>query len=82
MHIHHLSANGKGRQGRSSSEPASLSDEQRTHVDTATAAHWLNRKPNTLRIWAHSGGPVTPRKVNGRLAWPVSELRRVLGVPQ
>ena len=25
-------------------------------------------------------GPLRPIRINGRLAWPVSELRRVLGV--
>ena len=25
-------------------------------------------------------GPLRPIRINGRLAWPVSELRRVMGV--
>ena len=54
----------------------------RPTVDTATAAYYLNRRPQTLRTWAmNSGtGPVPCIRINGRLAWPVSELRRVLGV--
>lgn len=53
----------------------------RPAVDTATAAHYLNRQPQTLRIWAcHETGPIRPIRINGRLAWPVAELRRVLGV--
>ena len=53
----------------------------RPAVDTASAAHYLNRRPQTLRGWAcHEDGPLRPLRVNGRLAWPVSELRRVLGV--
>lgn len=53
----------------------------RPAVDTATAAHYLNRKPQTLRGWAClENGPIRPMRVHGRLAWPVSELRRVLGV--
>ena len=53
----------------------------RPAVDTASAAHYLNRRPQTLRGWAcHEDGPLRPVRVNGRLAWPVSELRRVLGV--
>ena len=54
----------------------------RPAVDTAAAAHYLNRRPQTLRTWAmNSGtGPVPCIRINGRLAWPVSELRRVLGV--
>ena len=58
-----------------------LLTETRPTVDTATAAHWLSRKPQTLRIWSLTGHPIMPRRVNGRLAWPVSELRRLLGVP-
>ena len=54
----------------------------RPAVDTAAAAHYLNRRPQTLRGWAClENGPLRPMRVNGRLAWPVSELRRVLGVP-
>ena len=54
----------------------------RPTVDTATAAHFLNRRPQTLRGWAcHEDGPIRPTRVYGRLAWPVSELRHLLGVP-
>ena len=54
----------------------------RPTVDTAAAAYYLNRRPQTLRIHAClETGPVRPIRINGRLAWPVSELRRVLGVP-
>lgn len=36
-----------------------------------------------MRGWACSeNGPLRPLRINGRLAWPVSELRRVLGVTQ
>ena len=53
----------------------------RPAVDTASAAHYLNRRPQTLRGWAcHEIGPLRPVRINGRLAWPVAELRRVLGV--
>ena len=59
-----------------------LALETRTHVSTNAAAHYLDRRPQTLRDWAcRSGsGPITPHRVNGRLAWPVAELRKVLGV--
>ena len=58
-----------------------LNLEQRSAVDTATAAHHLSRSPQTLRIWAcRKDGPLLPIRVHGRLAWPVAELRRVLGV--
>ena len=58
-----------------------LRTEQRPAVDTATAAHWLSRRPQTMRIWALTGDPIMPRRVNGRLAWPVSEIKKLLGVP-
>lgn len=53
----------------------------RPTVDTAAAAYYLNRKQQTLRTWAcFETGAVRPLRINGRLAWPVAELRRVLGV--
>lgn len=53
----------------------------RTAVDTSSAAYYLNRQPQTLRGWAcHEDGPIRPVRIHGRLAWPVAELRRVLGV--
>lgn len=59
----------------------SLASETRAAVDTATAAHHLNRRPQTLRGWAcHEDGPLRPLRINGRLAWRVEDLRRVLGV--
>lgn len=59
-----------------------LEQVNRPTVPTEQAAHYLNRRPQTLRTWAmNSGtGPVPCIRINGRLAWPVSELRRVLGV--
>lgn len=57
-----------------------LSEEQRTHVDTARAAYYLGRKPQTMRIWASTeSGPIRPIRVNGRLAWPVAVIRNLLG---
>jgi hypothetical protein len=62
---------------------ASLAHETRIAVDTATAAYYLNRAPQTLRAWAcHESGPLRPIRVHGRLAWPVAELRRLLGVTE
>ena len=59
-----------------------LESVSRPTVDTAAAAYYLNRRPQTLRTWAmNSGtGPVSCIRINGRLAWPVAELRRALGV--
>lgn len=57
-----------------------LENEVRTAVDTDAAAFHLNRKPQTLRSWAcFENGPIRPLRINGRLAWPVKELRQVLG---
>ncbi len=57
-----------------------LEDLTRPTVETAAAAHSLNRRPQTLRGWAClENGPLRPVRINGRLAWKVSDLRRVLG---
>lgn len=56
-----------------------LTLEVRSHVDTACAAYHLGRRPQTLRVWASAEtGPLRPIRVNGRLAWSVAEIRRVL----
>lgn len=54
----------------------------RPNVPTGQAGYYLDRSPQTLRAWACKAqpGPISPIRVNGRLAWPVSELKRVLGV--
>ena len=57
----------------------SLELETRAAVDTACAAFHLNRRPQTMRGWAcREDGPLRPIRVNGRLAWPVADIRRVL----
>lgn len=66
--------------GQSEVRHPALEAETRPAVDTATAAHWLSRKPQTLRVWALTGHPIKPNRVHGRLSWPVSEIRRLLGV--
>lgn len=51
----------------------------RPTIDTVAAAFYLNRRPQTLRSWAcYEDGPMRPIRVNGRLAWPVVELQRIL----
>lgn len=53
----------------------------RPTLETAAAAFYLNRQQQTLRTWAcYEDGPLRPVRINGRLAWPVSEIKRVLGV--
>ena len=47
---------------------------------TREAAAVLNRSQQTLRKWAClECGPLRPVRINGRLAWRVSDLRRVIG---
>ena len=58
-----------------------LALETRTALPTPEAAWHLNRAQQTLRIWAcREDGPIRPIRINGRLAWSVAELRRILGV--
>ena len=57
----------------------------RPAVDTAAAAHYLNRRPQTLRGWACAEtfpDGLRPVRINGRLGWPASGIRAVLGVAQ
>ena len=51
-------------------------------VDTDAAAYYLNRRPQTLRGWSQQvTGPLKPKAViSGRLAWPVADIRRLLGI--
>lgn len=50
-------------------------------VTTEAAAHYLNRKPQTMRIWACTeSGPIRPTRINGRLAWPVAKIKVLTGV--
>jgi len=66
---------------KSATQFPDIRTETRPTVNTATAAHWLSRQEQTLRGWAcHEDGPIRPRRINGRLAWSVDEIRRILGV--
>ena len=57
-----------------------LDSEVRPAVPTEQAAFYLSRRPQTLRVWAmREDGPIRPVRVNGRLLWPVAEIKRVLG---
>lgn len=60
---------------------SALAFEQRSHVDTSTAAFHLGRRPQTLRAWASTeSGALRPIRINGRLAWSVEEIRRLLRI--
>ncbi|RYF61169.1 MAG: DNA-binding protein [Comamonadaceae bacterium] len=53
----------------------------RPTVTTEEAAFYVNRRPQTLRCWAMGQtGPLNPRRIGGRLAWSVADLRALLGV--
>ena len=61
--------------------PSPLWEVTKPNATTAECAFYFDRKPQTLRIWAcHENGPIRPIRVNGRLAWPVAEIKRILGV--
>lgn len=48
-------------------------------LSTEAAAASINRKPQTLRKWAClENGPIRPTRINGRLAWRVSDLQALL----
>ena len=56
-----------------------LECETRTAITTQEAAYHLSRKPQTLRAWAClENGAIRPVRINGRLAWPVAEIKRLL----
>lgn len=58
-----------------------LERETRAALPTPEAAYHLNRAQQTLRLWAmRENGPIRPIRVNGRLAWPVAEIRKLLHV--
>jgi hypothetical protein len=63
--------------------PTPLERETRAVLPTAEAARHLNRAQQTLRLWAmREEGPIRPRRINGRLAWPVADIKRIVGVSQ
>ena len=52
----------------------------RDTLPTGEAACAINRRPQTLRKWAAlECGPIQPIRINGRLAWRVADLQRLLG---
>jgi hypothetical protein len=57
----------------------SLDEETRIAIPTDNAAYHLNRKSQTLRTWAcFENGPIKPVRINGRLAWPVADIKTIL----
>jgi hypothetical protein len=48
-------------------------------LPTNLAAAAINRAPQTMRKWAClESGPIRPIRINGRLAWRVSDLQKLL----
>lgn len=49
---------------------------------TAEAAYYLNRAPQTLRIWAmrDGTGPLRPKRIGGILAWSTASVKALAGV--
>ena len=50
-------------------------------LPTDRASAFINRKPQTLRKWASldcAPNGIRPIRINGRLAWRVSDLQKLL----
>lgn len=61
-------------------QPTPLALETRTALPTPEAAYHLNRATQTLRLWAmRNDGPVKALRIGGRLAWPVADIKRLMG---
>lgn len=54
----------------------------RPNLKTEEAAHYLNRSPQTLRVWAmrDGKGPLRPRRIGGLLAWNTAEIKSLCGI--
>ena len=60
---------------------APLNEITRPNLKTDEAAYYLNREPQTLRIWAClKNGPLEPRRIGGLLAWPTAEVKALAGI--
>lgn len=56
-----------------------LGEETRETLPTNAAAFHLNRADTTLRAWAClRESPIRPVRINGRLAWRVSDIKKLL----
>lgn len=56
-----------------------LAEVTKPFFTTAEAAHYLNRKTQTLRSWAcFETGAIKPKRIHGRLAWPVDGIRNLV----
>ncbi len=56
-----------------------MDTELQSILTTKEAAALLNRKPQTLLVWACYGkGPIQPVRIHGRLGWKVRDIRNLL----
>ena len=69
---------------RAATEPQQfppLESVTRPTVPTEQAGYYLDRRPQTMRIWAmRQTGPLQAIRVHGRLAWPVADIRKLLAL--
>lgn len=62
-------------------QPIPLALETRSALPTPEAAYHLNRAQQTLRLWAmRNDDPMKALRIHGRLAWPVAEIKALMGV--
>jgi len=55
--------------------------ETRPTVNTAAAAHYLQKAKQTMRIYAcKENGPIRPIRVGAHLHWKTADIRKLLGV--
>jgi hypothetical protein len=74
-----LIMNQRFKQVYSQQEFPPLESVTRPTVPTDAAAYYLNRRPQTLRVWAClENGTIRPVRISGRLAWPVSDIKALL----
>jgi hypothetical protein len=53
----------------------------RPNLTTEEAAYYLNRRPQTLRIWAClEKGPLRPTRIGGLLAWSTAAVKALTGI--
>jgi hypothetical protein len=60
-----------------------IDKETRTHISTELMCFHIGRAPQTARYWAMTEKyppELKPVRILGRLGWPVSGIRQLLGV--
>ncbi len=58
-----------------------LEQVNRPNLTTEEAAYYLNRRPQTLRVWAClEKGPLRPKRIGGLLAWSTAAVKALSGV--